>query len=64
MRTTRTRSNVSWGQLGLATVLLLGVLVIAYGYFQQSKAGLYVGLVLTAAGVLNGVIQIVIRGHR
>jgi len=64
MRTTLTPSSVTRGQLVMATVLLLGILEIGYGYFQQSKIGLYVGLLITAAGVLNGVLQIVMQGHK
>jgi len=59
-----TRSDVSRSEIGTATVLLLGVLGIAYGYFQPNKVVMYVGLILTAAGVLNGVLRIVMHGDR
>jgi hypothetical protein len=61
VRTTLPNSNVTKSQLGMAIVVLIGILVVAYGYFRQSKAGLYVGLLVTVAGVLYGVIQIVTR---
>jgi uncharacterized membrane protein len=62
MRTILTRSKVGKGQLVLAVVLLLGVLVMAYGYFQHSKAGIYIGAAVIVAGVLNGIVQMIGRG--
>lgn len=62
-RTSR-RGISSKGQLALAGVLLLGVFVMGYSYFQQNKIGFYVGLLVIVAGVLNGVVQIVLRGNR
>jgi hypothetical protein len=58
------RRNATRGEIGVAVVLLLGVLALAYGYFQQSKIGFYGGLVVTAAGVLISVLRIVMRGNR
>ena len=58
------RAIASKGQLALAGVLLLGVVVMGYGFFQQNKIGLYVGLLVIVAGVLSGVVQIVSRGIR
>jgi hypothetical protein len=58
------RPITSKGQLALAGVLLLGVVVMGYGFFQQNKIGLYVGLLVIVAGVLSGVVQIVSRGIR
>jgi len=55
---------VNKGQLGVAAVLLLGVIVLGYGYFQHSRAGSYVGLAVILVGVLNGVIQILVRDNR
>ena len=59
MRTAHKPSRVTNGQLVLAAVLLLGLLLVAYGYFQQNTIGLYVGLLIIVAGVLNGVLQII-----
>lgn len=64
MRTTLTRNNVTWSQIGTASVLLLGVLAMGYGYFQPNKVALYVGLMVTAAGVLTGALLIALHGHR
>ena len=71
MRTTFDRSSpafnrrvVSGGQLAVAGVLLVGVIVLGYGYFEQNKIGFYVGLAVILAGVLNGLVQILASGGR
>ena len=45
----------------LAAVLLVGILVIAYGYYEESKLVLYLGLTITLIGVISGVFRIVIH---
>jgi hypothetical protein len=45
----------------MATTLMLGVLILAYGVFSHSRVGLYAGLAVTAAGVLVGVVQMLTR---
>jgi membrane protein YdbS with pleckstrin-like domain len=45
----------------LALILLVGILMIAYGYYQESKLVLYLGLTITLIGVINGVFRIVIH---
>jgi len=47
----------------LSGVLLVGMLLIAYGYFQKSSLTLITGLIVTGAGVLNGIFKIVIKGN-
>jgi hypothetical protein len=64
MRTEHNRKKVTAKHLVIAVVLLLGIIVLAYGYFYESKIGLYVGLLVTAAGVLVGVLQMIIRRSR
>jgi hypothetical protein len=64
MRTEPNRKKVTAKHLVIAVVLLLGIMVLAYGYFYESKIGLYVGLLLTAAGVLVGILQIILRGNK
>ena len=44
----------------LALILLVGILVIAYGYYQESKLVLYLGLAITLTGVIGGMLRIVI----
>jgi hypothetical protein len=49
-------------QVGLATLLLVGVLAIAYGYLHPNKIAFYAGLFLTLGGVITGVVRIVAGG--
>jgi hypothetical protein len=44
----------------IALVLLIGILLIAYGYSQESKLVLYLGLTITLTGVIGGMLRIVI----
>ena len=64
MRTEPNRKKVTAKYVAITVVLLLGIMVLAYGYFYGSKIGLYVGLLLTTAGVLVGVLQMVIRNSK
>jgi hypothetical protein len=45
----------------LAVVLLVGILLTAYGYYQESKIVLYLGLTITLIGVISGVFRIVVQ---
>lgn len=55
------REKVSWGLVGTAVVLLLGILFL-YGWtWHRDPFALYLGLFITIGGVLAGVLQIVIR---
>jgi uncharacterized membrane protein len=47
----------------IGVVLLLGVLSMTYGYFQDNQTILYVGLAVTALGALNGIIFSVILSN-
>jgi len=58
------RSRVGGGTVGIAAVLLLGVLGLAYGQFAGSRAALWAGLLITLSGVLSGVLRIVVHGKR
>ena len=53
---------VSAGHLAVASVLLVGILVMGYGYFERNTFALYVGLAVILAGVLNGLVRILRRG--
>ena len=64
MRMEPAGKNATARHLVIAAVLLLGIMVLAYGYFYESRIGLYVGLLVTAAGVLVGVLQTIARGSR
>jgi hypothetical protein len=45
----------------IALVLLVGVLVVGYGYFNSNMAFFYLGLFTTLGGVIFGIIRIVTR---
>ncbi len=71
MRTTfgKTPSTFRWGVVGsgrlwVTAVLLVGVMVLGYGYFRQNAVGFYAGLIFILVGVLSGVIQILIHGNK
>jgi hypothetical protein len=50
------------GYLIMSIILLIGILMIAFGFFRQERTTLIIGLIITVAGVLNGILMIVIRG--
>jgi len=57
-----TRQNpVPRGHIVLAIVLFIGVLILAFGYYQQNRIGFYLGLFVIIAGVLNGIVHIILR---
>ena len=53
--------RVATADLVLAAVLLVGVLIISYGYFYSSLTAFYAGLFTTLGGVIFGAIRIVTR---
>ena len=55
---------MSVGVLIVATVLLAGLIITGYGYFEQDKVSLFIGLVVIVAGVLNGVVRMLVHGNR
>ena len=57
-----TPARASSGAIWMAAVLLAGVLLMCVGYFQHQPMALYAGLLVTLAGVLNGVVRLVTRG--
>jgi uncharacterized membrane protein len=70
-RQIRLRNRIPARSVVVAVILLVGVLSMAYGYYQNSHAMVYVGLVITFAGALNGIFLSVIwpsasriAGHR
>ncbi len=54
--------RVTRSQLGLAVVLLVGVLAIAYGYIHPSKIAFYAGLFLMVGGIITGLARSVTHG--
>ena len=47
----------------LGVVLLAGILISTYGYFQHSEIPLIIGLVVIGGGVLRGILGIAIKGR-
>ena len=45
----------------MATVLLLGVVLLAYGYFRGPAAVFYAALVIIVGGLVYGIVQLVGR---
>jgi hypothetical protein len=54
-------SSVPTVELILASLLLAGVLALAYGVFGPSTVGFYTGLIVIIGGVLTGVARILAR---
>jgi hypothetical protein len=53
--------RVATADLVLAAVLLVGVLIVSYGYFYSSMTAFYAGLFTIIGGVIFGAIRIVTR---
>jgi lipoprotein signal peptidase len=60
-RKTNTK-KLSTSAVVTAMTMLVGILFIAYGHFQNSSSVLYVGLLITLAGALSGIVRIVVQG--
>ncbi len=60
---TQQRTKVPSRTIGSAIVMFAGIVLLAYGYFQDARAILYAGLVMTLAGVLTGIIFSVLWRH-
>ncbi len=48
------------GQIGVAGLLLIGVIMSGYGYFEQNSTYLYIGIAVILAEVLNGLVRILV----
>jgi uncharacterized membrane protein HdeD (DUF308 family) len=55
-------TTVSTTMVIIATVLLIGILLIFYSHNQNSHLTFYLGLIVTLAGVISGIFRIVIQG--
>jgi hypothetical protein len=58
-----TYARVGTGFLWTAVALLLGILVLGIGHYSDNRVVFYAGVLITLAGVLNGVRQILPRGE-
>lgn len=59
-----TERVVVTGHLVLAVVLLVGILIAGYGVFRQNNVALVLGLAITAAGVYNSIVRLVLGSDR
>lgn len=64
MSTMQTRFRVAWPQVGLAALLLVGVLVTAHGHAGASRVAFYAGLCVIVAGVLLGIVRMLTPGGK
>jgi hypothetical protein len=55
---------VGAGTIALALVLLAGVLLTAQGWFGQNRLALGAGLQVIVAGVLGGILRVVVFAKR
>jgi len=55
-------ATVSTTMLIIAIVLLIGILSIVYSQLQHNNHVLYLGLIITLAGVMCGIFRMVIQG--
>ena len=54
--------TVSTTMIIIAIVLLIGILSIVYSQLQHDSHVLYLGLIITLAGVMCGIFRITIQG--
>ena len=49
--------------IGIAVVLLLGIIVLAVGFFRGNKIALYAGVLVTLTGVGTGIQRLIVHGE-
>jgi len=49
------------GGVVIASVLLVGVALLGYGFFTNGRLWFWAGLFVALGGVINGVLRLVIR---
>jgi len=52
------QERVGKGLIAMAAMLLPGIVIVTVGYVQPSSMALHVGLLITLAGVLTGILQL------
>jgi hypothetical protein len=55
--------RVDGGSIGLASVLLVGIVVLAWGYALNSRLPFYAGLFTVLVGVFTGIRRLLAGGH-
>ena len=58
-----TQKPVDTGMIIIASVLLLGIVLLATGFFSGNKIAFYVGILITLAGVLTGIQRLIVHGQ-
>ena len=58
-----TESQVDRWMISIAVVLLLGIVVLAAGFFKGNKSALYAGVLVTLTGVGMGVHRLIVQGE-
>jgi hypothetical protein len=56
------RARTGSGTVWIATVMLVGVVLMGAGYLQGKDIPLYAGVFVTLAGVLGAIVRLVTRG--
>lgn len=49
-------------QIVISLILLVGLVILGYGYYLENRVAFYLGLMVTVGGVLTGIIQLTQRG--
>ena len=58
----RAQSRVDKGMMGIASVLLLGIVVLAAGYLTGNRIAFYAGVLVTLAGGSAGIQRLIVQG--
>jgi uncharacterized membrane protein HdeD (DUF308 family) len=59
----RTESQVDKGMISIASVLLVGIVVLAAGHFSGNRIAFYAGVLVTLTGVFTGIQRIIVQGE-
>lgn len=54
--------RVGAGLVWTAVVLLLGIVILAAGHYADNRVAFYAGMLVTLAGVLTGIWQLLLSG--
>jgi len=58
-----TERQVDKWMISIAVVLLLGIVVLAAGFFRGNKSALYAGVLVTLTGVGMGIQRLIVQGE-
>jgi lysylphosphatidylglycerol synthetase-like protein (DUF2156 family) len=60
----KVNKHMTLSYIYLASILLLGVIILAAGFYQNSKVAQYSGIIIILLGVINGILKIVIYRNK